>query len=173
MSKTRGPTKKAKQFEWSFDPKLKMVRIQNENGLEHSYSVQEIHDILSELQKKFAAKWFPLGNNVEKLWDGTERMGLGRAILERGKGNVLHAQGASYLGVVLEECGYLVWNGEHKGIAWQIVDTDFRHETLADRLACPPEKTRAGRKPGLLDRFGNDVEYKTNSDDTGANGGNL
>jgi hypothetical protein len=130
VSTTRGSNSKAKQFKWWFDPCLMVVRVRNENGLEHAYSVGEIHDILSELHDKFAAKWFPLA----------EVMGLGRAILEQGDSSVFHAQGASYLGVVLEECEYLVWNGEHMGIAWRIVDTDFGLERLADRLTRPPPK---------------------------------
>ncbi len=31
-----------------------------------------------------------------------------------------HAQGSSYLGVVLEEIGVFNWNGAKKGIQWRI-----------------------------------------------------
>ena len=34
-------------------------------------------------------------------------------------GDTVHAQGASYLGVVLERAGIFEWNGEKKGIAWR------------------------------------------------------
>lgn len=35
--------------------------------------------------------------------------------------NISHAQGASYLGVVLEHVGILEWNGKQRGIRWRIM----------------------------------------------------
>ena len=145
MSTTRGSEKKAKQFKWWFEPDRKMVMIEkmvikNENPLHHSYSVEEIRAILGRLDHDFGGEWFPLANNVALLGKGTEKMGLGRAILEQGKRSVRHAQGASYLGVVLEECGYLVWNEKHWGIKWRIDRPHFDLEKLASRLGNPPFK---------------------------------
>jgi len=75
-----------------------------------------------------------LGNNVEKLGNATERQGLGTTILEQRPGNTYHAQGASYLGVVLEECGYFQWNGKHRGIGWRLIENDFSAENIIRRL---------------------------------------
>jgi len=49
-------------------------------------------------------------------------------------GDVYHAQGASHLGVVMEEAGYFQWDGKHHGIAWRLIDHDLGSETLAARL---------------------------------------
>lgn len=105
-----------RDFEWWIDRDT--LRIQNTDGLEHSYSPTEIVTILGKLHEEFGNDWFPLGNNVEKLYRETERSGLGTAIY--AKPNTLHAQGASYLGVVLEQAGILEWNNERKGIEWRI-----------------------------------------------------
>jgi len=59
------------------------------------------------LQKEFGTKWFPLANDVQKLGNGTEVTGLGVAILNHAPGDIEHAQGASYLGVVLDHLGVL------------------------------------------------------------------
>ncbi len=63
--------------------------------------------------------------------------GLGRVILGQEGANIAHAEGASYLGVVLEHCGYFFWNNHHKGIAWRLLDTDFSMETIISRLSQP------------------------------------
>ena len=52
---------------------------------------------------------------------GNEKDGLGNAILNLKPNDITHAQGASYLGVVLQEIGILEWNGEKKGIQWRII----------------------------------------------------
>ena len=64
---------------------------------------------------------FPLANNVQHLRDGTEKMGLGRAILDLKGSTISHAQGSSYLGVVLEECGIssLEWGTQGDTVAAQ------------------------------------------------------
>ena len=140
MLTTRGAGKKAKQFKWWFEPHLKMVRIENENRRRHSYCVEDIRAILGRLDHDFGGEWFPLANNVALMGKRKEKMGLGRAILEQGESSVCHAQGASYLGVVLEECGYLVWNGIPKGIEWRIDKPHSDPEKLASRLGNPPYK---------------------------------
>jgi len=72
----------------------------------------EVFDIMNWLTEKFGLGWFPLANNVEKLWQGTDVDGLGVAILRQRPGDISHAQGASYLGVVLEHAGILEWNSK-------------------------------------------------------------
>jgi len=67
-------------------------------------------------------------------------MGLGKAILELDDSDVTHAQGSSYLGVVLEECGYFVWNGKHRGIHWRLINTDFSIPALIARLKSAQNK---------------------------------
>ncbi|MGO9314589.1 MAG: hypothetical protein ACLQBD_15880 [Syntrophobacteraceae bacterium] len=137
MSVTHGVTAKAKRFDWYFDTKSKKVWIENEKGREHGYSTQEIQSILSKLYDEFRDRYFPLANNVARLSNGTEKMGFGMVILNQKNSNVPHAQGSSYLGVVLEECGYLAWNGKHVGIEWRIIDTDFSLDAIQSRLMAP------------------------------------
>lgn len=97
------------------------LQIESESGMSHAYSFQETLAILRLLHAHFRDNWFPLANNVEKLHHGTERYGLGGAIHQQKPGDTLHAQGASYLGVVLEQAGILEWNGMARDIQWRIV----------------------------------------------------
>ncbi len=138
MAVTRGGINRKRQFHWRFDENSQRVEIENENGLKHSYSSQEIQNILSKLYSEFEYNFFPLANNVEHLGNGTERRGLGMIILEQPGANVYHAQGSSYLGVVLEESGYLEWNWQHRGIAWKLKDSDFSLITIESRLSKLP-----------------------------------
>jgi len=109
---------RAKNFDW--EVKERQVFIQSESAMRHSYSFDEILTIISWLHAKFGESWFPLANNVEKMYSGTERAGLGSAIYRLKPGDTFHAQGGSYLGVVLEEVGIFEWNGEKRGICWRI-----------------------------------------------------
>ncbi|MEW5870101.1 MAG: hypothetical protein AB1894_12555 [Chloroflexota bacterium] len=134
MSTTHGPETKRKHFSWRFFADSSHLIIENENGRKHSYSLQEIQRILETIQRRFGGEPFPLANNIQKLYEETEKPGLGVIIHEQGRNDISHAQGASYLGVVLEECGYLRWNGKSFGIEWRLIDTDFGLDAIASRL---------------------------------------
>ena len=110
------------------------IEVQEGQRRIHEYSMREIKVILESLYSVFGDEFFPLANNVEKLGNGTERQGLGTTILKQKPGDITHAQGSSYLGVVLEEAGYLEWNGKRKGICWRITKMDFAEQTLISRL---------------------------------------
>jgi hypothetical protein len=90
--------------------------------------------IIAWLQKEFGDNWFPLANDVRKLGNGTEVAGLGTAILNQAPGDITHAQGSSYLGVVLDQIGVLKWNERKKGIKWQILKADINKDLLLDLL---------------------------------------
>ena len=108
-----------KNFEWHvFD---NIIFIKNEKGANHSYIISEVFEIIQWLKDTFGKEWFPLANNVELMGRGEEKDGLGTAILDLSPGDITHAQGSSYLGVVLEEVGIFVWNGAKRGIKWRIV----------------------------------------------------
>ena len=111
--------RKAKRFNWVLQDDY--VKIKNENARQEEYPVGEIFDVINWLTERFGLSWLPLANNVEKLWQGTEVDGLGVAILWRRPRNIAHAQGASYLGVVLEHVGILEWNNKERGIQWRII----------------------------------------------------
>lgn len=117
MSVTHG---KKVHFQWEF--LNDQVKIVNQEGRIHEYHLQEILRILTWLDKEFGLGWFPLANNVVKLNKGTEKSGLGMAILEQVPGDITHAQGASFLGVVLDSVGIFSWNGAKKGIQWRITN---------------------------------------------------
>lgn len=136
MSVTHGGEIRGKRFDWHFDANSKEVHIYTENRKKlHAYSTQEIQAILSGLYNEFGNEDFPLANNVMLLGNGTEKMGLGVIILQQENSDVHHAQGASYLGVVLEECRYLDWNGKHYGIQWRLRDdTDYNLDSIQSRL---------------------------------------
>ena len=134
MSETRGGINKRKGFRWEYDPNERILLITNEDGKRHEYTIKEIQNILARLETNFGGGFFPLANNVEKLANGSERLGLGSVILEQKPGDIYHAQGSSYLGVVMEECHYFEWNGKHKGIHWRLVDTNFNRESVISKL---------------------------------------
>jgi len=100
---------KSRTFQWRFANDL--LTIENEFGRTHEYQLVEIYNILQWLQCEFHNEWFPLANNVEKLGNGTEKKGLGIAIYRQKPGDVTHAQGSSYLGMVLESAQLFEWNG--------------------------------------------------------------
>ena len=134
VSFTRGGERKRKEFVWRLDATSETVIIENEKGRKLTYTVGEVREILLALRRQFGADFFPLANNVERLGNGTERPGLGTTMLDLLGNNVAKAQGASYLGVVLEEIGFLSWNGHHRGIEWRLVDTDLGRETVKAKL---------------------------------------
>jgi hypothetical protein len=121
-----------RHFEWWLDGMT--LRIRNTHGLEHRYGLAEVIGVLAKLHNEFGTGWFPLANNVEKLNRGTENAGLGSAIYARPGADTLHAQGASYLGVVLEDAGILEWNGERRGIQWRIEMLPLSANALARQL---------------------------------------
>lgn len=130
MSKTHGG--RAKGFKWEFQQDV--VEIKNEDGKIHAYSIGEITAVCTTLLQEFGHGWFPLANNVEKMYKGTEIHGLGSTIYDRQPGDTSHAQGASYLGVVLEEAGLLEWNAQVRGICWRIVGRRTDAEGVAQAL---------------------------------------
>ena len=136
MSETRGGERKRKRFEWWYVAEENKILIKKQEGerREHEYSVREIESILRRLESVFGDGFFPLANNVQKLANGTEREGLGTIILEQKPGDIYHAQGSSYFGVVMEECNYFEWNGKHVGIHWRLIDHDFTRETITNKL---------------------------------------
>jgi hypothetical protein len=134
MSVTHGG--RAKQFNWFFGGER--LVIENELGLKHTYSVEEILAILSGIKSEFGDKWFPLANNVAKMYRGTEIAGLGTTIYHLCPGDTLHAQGASYLGVVLDEVGILEWNGKSRGISWRLMSHPKEPGALRTRLSRHP-----------------------------------
>jgi hypothetical protein len=135
MSVTHGGPNKGKRFQWKFNATSGRLEITNQNGRELRYTLQEIHEILLSIQNDFGSDYFPLANNVERLSNGTERNGLGMIILRHKPGEISHAQGASYLGVVLEERGFLEWNGKHRGIEWRLKDKNLGPQRIKTRLS--------------------------------------
>jgi hypothetical protein len=135
MSYTRGGYGKRKRFSWFLDIDPGKLIIVKENGQKLSYSLREIQNILKASKTRFSTDYFPLANNVELLSNGTEQAGLGTIILKQYPRDISRAQGASYLGIVLEECGYLKWNGKNVGIEWRLIDYKFAISVLTDRLA--------------------------------------
>jgi hypothetical protein len=134
-------TKGGKQIpfkSWMEGENLMMCNI---NGLAHKFDLNEIIGVLKDLEKnvsngEFHGGWIPLANNVELMNGGGEKNGFGMAILRQQPGEILHAQGASYLGPILEEINVLEWNGRRKGICWRLVDGVPGVNELAVRLAC-------------------------------------
>lgn len=111
--------RKAKSFTWEF--RNDYVTIRNEKGRIEEYALAEVFAIINWIADRFGSAWFPLANNVEKLGNDDEIDGLGVAILRQQPRNISHAQGSSYLGVVLECTEMLEWNNRQRGIEWRFV----------------------------------------------------
>ena len=75
--------------------------------------------------------YFPLANDVAKMWDETEKPGLGMTLF-RIRPNTTYAQASSYLGVVFEHVGLATWNGKHRGIEWRLNRTTPTDEELTE-----------------------------------------
>ena len=131
MSTTHGGRKKG--FNWHLVSND--IFIKNEDGRLHLYSLKETYQIIQWLKQKFGNGWFPLANNVQSLGSGEEKDGLGVAILIQSPDDITHAQGSSYLGVVLEEFGIFQWNGEKRGIQWRIVKMPESVSELKDIIS--------------------------------------
>lgn len=111
------------------------IEIETERSIHHSFDFSEIHSVLADLHNHFGKGWFPLANNVEKLYNGTEARGLGSTIYDIVPGNTRHAQGSSYLGVILEQAGILEWNGKARGIRWRFVGFPENVSKLKEMLS--------------------------------------
>ena len=135
MSFTRGGPATRKQFEWHYDPQTCQLLVINQNGRELMYSLEEIRRVLSALGQRFSSDYFPLSNNAALSSDGTGKACLGTIILEQLPNDINRTQGASYLGVILEEAGYFQWNGKTFGIAWRLLNLDFSEGSIAARLS--------------------------------------
>jgi len=120
-------------FKWLIENE--QVNVQTETGLSHAFAIDEILSIVDWLAERFGNGWFPLANNVEKLGTNTEQPGLGLAILSHTPKDIFHAQGASYLGVILEHAGILDWNGKSRGISWKLLQQPRRVDELNNMLA--------------------------------------
>ena len=129
-SATHGGRKR--DFEWWAEGST--LRIRNTNGLEHSYDLAEIIAVLTQLHQQFGSDWIPLANNVEKLYRGTEKPGLGPTIYAQPNSDTVQAQSASYLGVILEQVGILEWNNEREGIEWRIGLLPLTADSLLQQL---------------------------------------
>ena len=137
ISETHGGRRKA--FGWQLVGKN--IVIKNVENREHIYPVSEIFLTIQWLHEKFQMGWFPLANNVELLYRGEERPGLGMAILKWTPDDISHAQGSSYLGVVLEEVGVFEWNGERRGIQWRFKNVPETKTKLVEMIEDCETKT--------------------------------
>jgi hypothetical protein len=131
---TRGGANKRKRFTWWYDEERGMLNIENEEGLFHRFHLGEILQILNSIKSEFGKGYFPLANNVERLWKGTEKKGLGKIILDHSPKKVLHAQGASYLGPVFEQIGFFEWNGKNRGIQWRLINYKITKKAIIQRM---------------------------------------
>ena len=132
MSTTHGG--RQKNFEWQLVGKD--IFIKNEDGRVHLYSLSEIYQIIQWLRRKFGNDWFPLANNVESMGSGEEKDGLGMAILNSSPDDITHAQGSSYLGVVLDEVSIFQWNGAKRGIHWRVAKMPESISQLEQIIKC-------------------------------------
>lgn len=131
---TRGGPRKAKRFTWRYDPATRAIIIVNERERALVYTLEQVVAALHALKAEFGSREIPLANNVAKVGDGSEQPGFGTVLIRLKPGDTSFAQGASYLGVVLEDLGYLRWNGRHRGIAWHLTDTSVDRVDLERRL---------------------------------------
>ena len=73
------------------------LHIERENGLYDQFPIAELRKILQSLEGQFDLGYFPLANNVAKMWDETEKPGLGMTLF-RIRPNTTYAQASSSYG---------------------------------------------------------------------------
>ncbi|POZ51708.1 hypothetical protein [Methylovulum psychrotolerans] len=137
ISRTRGPGGVARDFFWYIsNDKLIIQKISSDRNADgrlyignnwanqgkRCFTKDEISAALYWLLGRFGGADFPLANNVEQLRNGAEIDGFGVA-LYRVNRNVYYAQGSSYLGVVLEHFGILIFVRTAPTIAWRFADS--------------------------------------------------
>ena len=116
MSRTHGGGN-AVSFDWQLSGDALEI-FKTSDPSYRNYTRNDLIQACRWLFSTFGQGWFPLANNVQLLGNGTEQNGLGVA-LYRIHPNTAYGQGASYVGVVLEELGLLEWNGAINGICWR------------------------------------------------------
>lgn len=122
----------SRRFCWGWDGAA--LCIHRQNGWRDEFPVAELAEILRSLEEQFRSGWFPLANDVEKMWNGREKPGLGMTILSIRPNDRRHAQAGGYLAVVLEHRELATWNGKSKGIEWRLNGKAPTVEELAARL---------------------------------------
>ena len=122
----------SRSFRWWWEGAT--LHICRQNGWRDQFLMAELAEILKSLEDQFGSGWFPLANNVEKMWNGTEKPGFGVTILKIRPDDCRHAQASSYLGAVFEHLELATWNGKSKGIEWRLNGVAPTVEELAARL---------------------------------------
>lgn len=87
--------------------------------------------ILKTLGDQFVNNFFPLENNVSSAHKKILNPGLGLATNNCGIVDVTYA---SYIGPILEDLGFLDWNGKRKGIEWRLVDQPASAAEIEERV---------------------------------------
>lgn len=146
MATTRGSVSRRRQFSWTYNPQSKSLVAINDRHRSLSFEVDKVVEILAHLKDQFGDDFFPLANHVVLLSRGEEKPGFAATILQSYPGDLTRAQGASYLGVMLEELGYFEWNKKSLGIAWRLVSGEINRSTLIDRLSRQLPKQKRGEK---------------------------
>lgn len=136
---------RAREFNWWFDVERDEVVVDRPTMKEWDrFPIGDIFRIMHALLDWFGYDWFPLANNVTKIHDGSEIVGLGTTImgatpnvpmLQRPSQQLKNrAQAASQLGVILEQCGILENNMKQIGICWRFREAP--PETFDDLRTC-------------------------------------
>lgn len=153
MTTTRGSVSRRRQFSWTYDSQTKSLVAINDRHRALSYDIENVLEILSSLEAQFGDDFFLLANNVALLGRGEEKPGLATTILQSYQGDITRAQGASYLGVILEELGYLEWNKKTYGIAWRLLPREIDRSVLLERLSHRGFKLPRGTKKTYVENL--------------------
>ena len=129
---TRGGVNKQKGFRYEItDSGLDIFtdRVTNHGLLKVSFA--QLECIMQTLDNQFPKKYFPLENSKPIKHKKILNPGLGLASTECG---IADATCASYIGPILEDLGFLEWNGKRKGIEWKLVDQPASAAEIKDRV---------------------------------------
>lgn len=113
-----------REFQWRIDDDRQVLLLKRFTKPEQ-FAVSGLFLLVHRIYDEFGFDWFPLANNVTKLMDGTEKLGLGVMIHEifrnvsKGK-SVSNGQAASQIGVILQYIGIFESNNLMRGIEWRL-----------------------------------------------------
>ena len=116
---------KGKSFKWIFDSR-------NGITIRRQFSIGDRVDIFSRNEIEQIIQFtinngnIPLANNVEKIYKGTEKIGLGSFIYNQFTKDISKAQAASQLATILVKTGIYDYNGLMRNMEFWIKNSDWQ-----------------------------------------------
>lgn len=114
---------KQKNFSWRVDEQCNLYIKRNDSEKEEIFiaeSLEKIHNYVS------SNEWTYLANNVDKLYRGEEKEGLGKFIYENIRKDTTYAQLSSQIVSIFTQINIWVSNGKKISIKFRTISNDWK-----------------------------------------------